>query len=793
MAGADRHGQQQGRGSQRILTQTQRNQLDTLTRQTAALAQRLTTANGDRQALAEQVRAALGEDEEVAEAYAERLGDARGEEAGAAADVALAIGELDPRREVAREARRAGVRLRSAGAATSLTIPTAGAARPAAAPQPLATPAAHAGPTFAEAYATRTRESGEVNLIVLWRDGGAADMLRPWMFQLDYWQTGVRDFEIGDVMSRQRIQRSLIEPLHAKDMPTPVKIGWAQARALVEEALQVNTWRQTEPGGDFGRYRAQVEERLLAEPADDALRAELEHDRERLAREGDRALCDPAMEAEETLGNWLGGWSFGDYGLAYDLLASDHPTRQRQSRAEYIALRRQWADEAQPAALRLTVIREQEQRASALWTPGAAPGRIGANSRRELEAFWSLTLKETPIGGQLDELPMGTLISPSTGRHWFWTSATMQREPGGLWLIARQQDEGAQAQAVPVEELTTRIKALREDAEKTAQSAPQDPNSPETVAALQKVTADLTTALHYDDALATRLPLDERVNREAINDARALSAHERAAALLERMLGRFSDDVDVRFELGVEQYLIGEQHLQLGQQEAASAWLGRATGTLTAVVEEAPTAQRLQGLGELLARQGHFTQATTRLREAIALDATLPALYLDLSEALMGQVTTENLDAPAPLDDAGRQQVMHEALEALRQAAKLDPDQPRLFTRIGAIYEALHQHEDAIITFEEAIRHDRGDDTAHYALGSIFLARRDYARARPLLEMASQLEPSALQYRVALASCYIAMSEVGEATRQVTILEKVAPHLPQVGELKAQVARMKKK
>ena len=104
MAGGDRQGQQ-GRGASSDLTQTQRNQIEALWTQTGELVEALRSAQGDRAAQERRLTQALGDDEAVAQAYAERLGDVRGAAASDAADVALAIGELDARREVAREAR----------------------------------------------------------------------------------------------------------------------------------------------------------------------------------------------------------------------------------------------------------------------------------------------------------------------------------------------------------------------------------------------------------------------------------------------------------------------------------------------------------------------------------------------------------------------------------------------------------------------------------------------------------------------------------------------------------------
>src|SRR5262249_42090150 len=174
-------------------------------------------------------------------------------------------------------------------------------------------------------------------------------------------------------------------------------------------------------------------------------------------RAGDRRYLAPNLEPEEVVGNWLGAWSFGDFGLAYDLLADDNALQRGHTRAEFIALRRQWMDEAKPAALRLTLVREQAQRAGALWVPGGA-GIVAPGERKDLEAFWSLVLHETPIAGQLDEMPLATLASQETGRHWYWTGYTVARESAsGLWLISRNRDEGAASQALTVDELQRRI------------------------------------------------------------------------------------------------------------------------------------------------------------------------------------------------------------------------------------------------------------------------------------------------------------------------------------------------
>ncbi len=814
-----------------------------------------------REEIVAQLAGVTAAEEAVAQVFAARLGEARGPVAPDAIEIAQAVGSLDQRHAVGREARRSMNRLRSTGAKPQLTIPLPAPQTVSLAGTPSVASGARtihihphgyahthdhehdgeenedededhdhdvddeadedgglddemlqediaddAGPEiiFArdarqhrliEAYASRTRESGGLSLAMAWQEGADPDLVRGYILDLDFWQNGVQSCVITRAMTTGAFQRDVVEKMRTEDKIAPVKVNWAQARRFILDALDVNAWRKTEPAVEFTRRRSLFEARLLEEPADDERRAAIADERERLQREGDRIFVTPNLEADEMLANWLGAWSFGDYGLAYDLLAADNPMRRKETRADYIAVRRQWADEAKPASLRLTLIREQERRASALWTPTAAGGP-NLSGRKEMEAFWSLIVNDSPIGGQLDELPMGTLISKETSRHWYWTAYTMQRDRATAdWLIVSQRDEGAASQGLTVEELQKRITEARETAEKLASATPEanPANNRTMVEAVRNVTGALTTALHYEDALIARLPLDEAAYKAAVQDARTLNSHERAAALLERMQGRFADDAQTRFELGIEQYLTAEQYSQQGQPEAHNAWLNRAIATMTQVATDDPTAQHLQGLAELLSHQGHFSQAETRLREAIAVDPNNATLYIDLAEALMGRAGSENLDEALPLSDDERKDVARQALNALRDASKIDKNIPRLFTRMGAIYQALDQYDDAIISYEEAIRRDPADDAAHYMLGSLYLSRGKPQEAAPLLEKAVQLQSSAIPYRLNLAACYANLGRTQEASRQLDEIDRMQPGLPQVAELRAALAQQKKK
>lgn len=780
------------------LTTEQQSALDALMGQIPAIAQELRAAQpGGRGALTDQLAPIQREDEPVALAFAMRLGDQRGGTARDAADVAQALGQLDARREVAREARRARLRLRSAGIPSQLDIPqgpppvmsTSGGAPGRSATPPLPIPRK---PVLVEATATRTREGGEITLVLEWREGSDPDIVRGHIYLLDFWHEGIRHFRITDAMPRKRFRQEVTDTLRSSSEGIrTTTINWAFARRLVLEALDVNTWRGTEPDAEFPRHRERIDELLLNEPEEETRQHEVAAEQDRYAREGDRPLMSSDLEAEETVANWLGAWSFGDFNLTYDLLADDNPIRRAQPREQYVDLRRQWAKEADPGALRLTLLREQERRASALWVPGSA-GVVGTG--KELEAFWSLILHDTPFAGQLDEVPMATLTSAATGRHWYWTAYTMRRDSAsGIWTISRLRDEGAASQALTIEELHNRITEAHELAEKTAQTVPSDPRDPKAAEAVRTVTAALTASMHYDDALITKLPLDETVYRAEVDDARTLGNHERAAAVLAKMASRFTTQLAIRFELAAEQYLVAESYASQGQPDVALIWLDRAIETMTEVVEAERTAEHLQGLAELLARRGRLRQAEELLREALQKEPERGSLHADLASVLMARVSGESVEDEEQLSEERRTELMRDALAELRQAARLDNTLPGLYTRMGAIFEMLGQQEDARLAYEEAIQRDLGDAGARYALGTLYLTRNDPTRALPLLEAAVQLQPLAIPYRLSLAAAYAAVDRTREASRELDLIDRLQPNLPQVAELRATIARQGKK
>ena len=365
------------------------------------------------------------------------------EQTGDAADVLAAINAFSPHKEVRKEARRSLIRLEATKTYPSWTPPTVSAP---AVQLPIANP-----PRFWKGFATEAREEGEIQLLLCWEQGYDYSEVRILAFLLDFWQDGVKAISIDTTTKRRADER--ISELRTKLGQTALRdCTLAEGKRLLEEALSVNAWRGTQPHED---YRAQIPliNKLILQATD-------------VGEDRGQTFITTDMEDQEVLVNFLGGWSMGDYGLSYDLLAKDSDVRDGLTRDEWIERHRAWSDEAHPARMELGFVHERKNSPSSLWLPTSASR---ATSRKEVEVGWSLELSTTPLSGTLKEMPMGTAVNKETRRHWFWTSYVVVRE-AGVWRMQKASDEGARSQGLPITELQSRIKEHEDELENSSNS-----------------------------------------------------------------------------------------------------------------------------------------------------------------------------------------------------------------------------------------------------------------------------------------------------------------------------------
>jgi tetratricopeptide (TPR) repeat protein len=524
---------------------------------------------------------------------------------------------------------------------------------------------------------------------------------------------------------------------------------------LLLEALSINDWRKKALPDTYKRQQALVREVLLNAPVS-------EEEVQTVDQEGDHPWIANGMEPEEVVANMLGAWSFGDYGLIYDLLADDHPSRRAQSRDEFLAQRRQWADEAKPGGLRLLLVREQAPAAtetSSLWVPTGY--RLGA--RKEVEAFWSLVLHDSPLGGQMDELPMGTTINPQSSRHWYWTSYTLSQH-NSAWRISRQRDEGLVAQGVPIPELQKRIKEASEESSRIAQSTPKTEQEVED--AYRKLIGTVATSLHLSDAVIARLPLDRAPYEQAVLDARSIAQYERAAAYYAKMLDRFADRAQMLTQLGITEYLAGEREEQQGNASGARTWRERATASLEESLALAPTTDTYQALGELRARANRLDEAEQLLKQALELDPSRAELWSELGTIQVNQ-------------NEGQK-----ALASYLQAAERKPALPGIYFRIGSTYRTLGDSINARLAYEEALRRNPNDAESHNNLAGI-LQEQQPARAIELLERAVALAPANALFHANLAAMHFTTGSAKRGKAELEIAEQLEPNNPRVQQVRS--------
>ena len=710
--------------------------------ETPALSQQLRQAE-DR-AAASQVLALVEEQPaDIVLVFAGALGSKRTREA---ADVALAMAELSQHREARKEARRSLLRLRSMGIAPVFSLPA------------LRTPAQPVQRTFFQGYVSQSRDQGEVQLALAWYENQAAGAVRGLVFSLEFWRAGIKDFVMTDTITPKRFERDYAGKSRTADQAPMLPITLAQARQLVHEALAINEWRKTPLPDEYKRHYVTIRDLLLNAQIS-------EEDELAAAAEGDRPWIGRDLEPEEVIADFLGAWSFGDYGLAYDLLADEHAARRAQTRDEFVQQRRQWAAEADPAGLRMLLVRERASEQQSLWVPTG----VKAGGRKEIEAFWSLQLKDSPLGGQMEELPMGTIISRDSNRHWYWTSYTLIRQDG-VWRISRQRDDGLLAQGVPIDELQKRVKDSTEKANQIAQTQPKTPE--ETQETFRELIGTVVTSLHYSDALIVRLPLDRSVYDQATLDARSIGQYERAAAYYAKMLDRFGDRARLLAQVGVMQYLAGEREGQEGNQAGARLWWDRASTSLEESLSLEPNPDTYQALGELRARDGKIEEAERLMRQALDLDPARAEVWSEL-----GTLQLSQNEARA-------------ALESYQKAVELNSNLPGIHFRIGRAYRALGDNESARLAYEEAIRRNPNDTESYNNLAAL-LQEQQPERAIEMLERAIALAPDVALYHANLAALSVRMGAIKRGKAELERAEQLDPAHPVVRQVRAMVKSLK--
>ena len=670
-----------------------------------------------------------------------------------AADVLNALHELSPNKSIRKEARRALIRLEEARVHPGWNAPTT---------DRFALQMTSNPPRFWKGVATEMREQGEMQLVLLWEQGVDYSEARALVFLLDFWQEGVKDF-FTRTGTKRRIDSEMAEMAAKSPDVKSTDTTLAEGRRLIEEALSVNKWRGTTPHKDY-RHNLPIINQLLWQATD-------------VGEDRGRTFISPDLDAEEVVANFVGGWSLGDFGLAYDLLTSGSSLREGLTRDEWMERRRAWAKEADPGDFSISFIHERAQPKSTLWLPAPVFGSH-ASSRKEVEIGWSLELHNTPLSGTLRETAMGTTVNKHTGRHWFWTSYALVQE-NGAWRIQSMTDEGANLQGLSIDELQKQSKEIHDRVDEIVRE--RQPGDADAQDYVREVLRLVTQAMHYSDALMVKLPLDRSIYAEAAEQAQAGRAIERATVYLERMAQRFPEmRGDTLRQLGVLLASLKDMYDEGDREERSEQFYKLAQQAMrdSIAIDNSPLGYAL--LAEMLIQNGEeeeVDEAEQLLHEADKLDPS-PA------EATVIEASLGNIAMYRDQQDEG--------LRHFLRAAEISPDYPAIWYNIGHIQYSLERYEEAVESLKRAIETD--DDLRAYAeLAAVYMAQQRWAEARETLEQGLRVHPQSAHLRAILAALLLDSGENRRAQVLLEEAERLNPDLEMVKTVRQVMDKHKKR
>jgi len=673
-----------------------------------------------------------------------------------AADILIAVNALSPNKEARKEARRGLIQLEGAKIQPGWNPPvTRTAAVEVQVPNP---------PRFWKGWATQTREEGEIRLVLCWEQGFDYAEARAFAFYLDFWQSGVKECVV-ELDSKRHVDEAL-EGLRASlSNASIVECTPVEGKRLLEEALSVNEWRKTPPAQGYRNNAALIKQFLLEPENEGAAPTPL------------KSFIYPELEPQEVVINFIGAWSLGDYGLAYDLLAQDSTYRERLERDEWIERRRAWADESHPARLELGFAREREQSQSSLWLPSTSGGRSLA--RKEVELGWSLELVETPLSGTLKEMPMGTAVNKDTTRHWFWTSYMLTRERD-TWRIQSINDDGRRAQGLPVEELQKLIK----EHEGSVDALMNRRNDRDMQDVLNEAAWRLTVIQHYYDALLVLLPFDYAIHEDAYRNSVTMANPEHTLVYLERILQRFSQNraetlrrlastlTRVAYKYGREdetpEELRERQHHLLQRAEAA----------LQEDLDADNSAINNILMGELLLNLDRNDEAEAHLQQARA--ASPNADEETHIEAALGTI-------------AMRRELINESIPHYQRVSEINPDYPGIWFNLGFAYRQLGNFEQADTYYQRAIEKAPTDLRPYAERIAIAMNQGNKQQARAIAEQGIAVNPDSASLHALLASVLQEIGDRQAAQQHLAAAEAIDPNQPIVQTVRQQLQQPAKK
>ncbi|GAC1561852.1 MAG: hypothetical protein NVS2B2_25150 [Ktedonobacteraceae bacterium] len=489
---------------------------------------------------------------------------------------------------------------------------------------------------------------------------------------------------------------------------------------------------------------------------------------------------DEILDGENVIEHFLRFWDQRDFELAYDLLAANSPLKEGLTREEWAMRRQAWVTAAEPTSIKIDVGYTLEVDLEDL-------SDDLEDGTEELDAFWSLEMKDVPESSSIPELPTATIVLPATGRHWFWSSYTFLMEDDAL-RIHSMRDKGAEALQLPPEKVEARLQEITQELQSMAQALAEDDKGDDEEDEVDELEVDIDEvrwftkqSLHYCDALLAHPPTDDDVYEGVAQQAVIIGEMERAAAY---------------FTIGVERFPEARGDMLRS--------LGAAYIELT--IEDTDTHQEIEDeleeeedavQAEYISR--YFPLAEKAFRDAIAADNAFTSYILlaelfvsqhkkideakALYEQVQGLATTPSETAAI---EVGRARIAlaednpEKALDHYQRAVDLVPNIPGIWQSMGEVQLSLEQKDAAEESFLKSIEFEPTMTDAYAALATLYVEDNRDEAAIKVLEQGIATNPFASDIIAAQAMLYVHAGDMGKAEELIERAEEIDPDMEMV-------------
>lgn len=510
---------------------------------------------------------------------------------------------------------------------------------------------------------------------------------------------------------------------------------------------------------------------------------------------------DEILDGENVIERFLRYWGQRDFELAYDLLTTNSPLKEGRSREEWAARRQTWATEAELDSDSLKVDVGYTLSTDIEDLPDDLE-----DEAEELDAFWSVEMKDVPGSRSIPELPTATITLQATGRHWFWANYTFLME-GDTLHIHSMRDMGAEALQLSTEEVDQRLQeitkelqamseALAENKRKSENSdedeveddidsddsdeddeSGEDEDEDEFELDIDELRWFTRQSLHYCDALIAHPPTEDNAYEGTAKQAVLIEDMERVAAY----------------------YTIGVERLPEARGEMLRS-LGIAYTHLAAEDVEAHEFEEEMEDEENTISEAFVSRyiplAENAFREALATDNDFTT-YILLAEILFRQnnrlAEAKTLFdqaqevAKSPQDKAsieiGRARIARlenrpeEALVHFQNAIDAESDLPGIWYHMGELQLSLSQKDAAEESFLKSIEVDPTVTDAYSDLATLYIEQDNEEAALHVLEQGMAANPLEVDIKAALAMLYISKGDFRKAEELIEEAEELDPEL----------------